>query len=87
MLFDLGRIATTFAVAECIERPVIFTLLERYRNGDWGEMAECDKTSNDFSVQCGGRIFASYTLNSGDKLWFITEADRSYTTIMFPYEY
>jgi hypothetical protein len=56
-------------------------------NGDWGDLDEEDKRENEFSLQHGFRIFSSYILSSGDKLWVITEADRSVTTLLLPDEY
>jgi hypothetical protein len=46
---------------------------------DWAE--------NDLSVREGFRILSAYTLKSGVKIWVITEADRSVTTILLPEEY
>ena len=35
----------------------------------------------------GGRILSSYRLNATERLWIITEADRSYTTLLLPEDY
>jgi hypothetical protein len=32
-------------------------------------------------------VLAAYTLRTGEKIWIITEADRSTTTILLPEEY
>jgi hypothetical protein len=42
--------------------------------------------TNDQAVKNGGRVLSSYDLR-GDKLWIITEADRSVTTLLTPEEY
>jgi hypothetical protein len=33
------------------------------------------------------RLLSAYTLTSGTKIWVITEADRSVTTVLLPEEY
>jgi len=33
------------------------------------------------------RILSAYTTSAGDKIWILTEADRSATTLMLPEEY
>jgi len=35
----------------------------------------------------GTRVFSAYELRDGTRIWIITEADRSVTTILFPEEY
>lgn len=72
-------------------------LIRRYLSGDWGEMEEVDIQSNDEALKVGNRLLASYEipdslksnmLNKFDeKIWIITEWDRSVTTILFPSEY
>lgn len=61
--------------------------LDRYYRRDWGEMSEGDKKANDWSLNHDERIVASYSDKENDyKIWIITEADRSVTTILFPGE-
>ena len=62
-------------------------LLSRHVNGDWGELDETDKKENELSVKEGFRILSAYTLNNCVRVWIITEADRSSTTILLPSEY
>jgi hypothetical protein len=61
--------------------------LGKHQAGDWGDLSEDDKRENDFSVDKGLRIFSAYHTAKGEKLWIITEADRSATTILLPSEY
>lgn len=62
--------------------------LRRYFFLDWGEMCEEDKSLNDWALDREERIFASYSDKEKNyKIWIITEADRSVTTILFPDEY
>ena len=61
-------------------------LLSRHASGDWGDLCEEDKRDNDFAVADGDRVLSAYRLG-GEKVWIITEADRSSTTILLPCEY
>ena len=54
--------------------------------GDWGNLCSDDKDSNEMALITGGRIFSSYEFET-DKIWIITEADRSTTTILLPMDY
>jgi hypothetical protein len=56
-------------------------------NGDWGVLDEHDRKENEFSLKNEFRILSNYTLNSGERIWIITEADRSSTCILLPSEY
>jgi hypothetical protein len=39
------------------------------------------------AVRAGTRVFSAYELRDGTRIWIITEADRSVTTILLPEEY
>ena len=66
--------------------------LDRHLNGDWGDLYDEDKAMNDESVrmeneeEMGWRLMSSYSIDD-IKIWIITEADRSSTTILLPSEY
>jgi len=87
--FELGKLVATpgalDAFARTGEMPLPF--LARHSNRDWGELDEEDKIENDCSVEHGFRIFSAYRLADGTRIWIITEADRSATTILLPEEY
>ena len=89
MLFELGRMVATPGALRAIEaagqNPLEF--IRRHANGDWGEIDDEDKAENEFSVQKGFRILSAYTTSAGERIWVITEADRSMTTILLPSEY
>jgi hypothetical protein len=83
-----GTYATPGAVAaleEAHQTPA--ELLSRHEAGDWGEVGPEDWEENELSVREGFRILSAYTLKTGVKIWVITEADRSVTTILLPDEY
>jgi hypothetical protein len=87
--FPLGRVVATpgalGAFEESAEEPTPY--LQRHNGGDWGELDEHDLRENQLGLQRGFRLLSAYTLRSGIKIWIITEADRSSTTILLPDEY
>lgn len=90
MKFRLGRcVATRNAVALLADQDINpLHLLMRHSNGDDGDLSEADKARNVVAIASGeDRVFSSYVLPSGDKLWVITEWDRSMTTILLPKDY
>ena len=88
-LFPLGQVVATPGALEGLEQAgqLPAELLERHVTGDWGDLPEDDKQENDLSVKQGFRILSAYNLEGGTRLWVITEADRSTTTILRPDEY
>jgi len=90
MLFKLGWLVATPGALRAIEENNVDTwsLLQRHVNGEWGCISEADKLENRRCVEKGCRVMSSYPLNErGDKLWVITEADRSSTCLLLPEEY
>lgn len=87
--FSLGETFSTPGAIEALEEAGHTPLeyLIRHQCGDWGDLSDEDKAENDFSVDEHLRIFSAYILPTGVKIWVITEADRSYTTILLPSEY
>ena len=62
-------------------------LIERHLSGDFGELCDEDRASNRHAIHQSGRIFSSYQVDAQTKVWVITEADRSVTTLLLPSEY
>ncbi len=87
--FPLGRILATPGALRALKQTnqSPFEFLERHQAGDWGELCEEDKRENEFSVQSGFRILSAYRTRNEVKIWIITEADRSVTTLLLPHEY
>jgi hypothetical protein len=87
--FPLGRIAATpgalGALADAGESPGTF--IKRHVSGDWGELDEHDRDESELCVVHGFRLLCGYTLANGTRIWIITEADRSATTLLLPSEY
>lgn len=89
--FALGKLVMTKAVHERMILNSAFATgvlcsLQRYINGDWGDLCESDKAENEKAIKENERIFALYNIGN-EKIYIITEWDRSATTILFPYEY
>ena len=87
-LFTLGHVVATpgalVALEKAGQRPGAF--LARHVSGDWGDLPLEDIKENDFSLKHGFRLLSAYSTSAGDKLWVITEADRSSTCILLPEE-
>jgi hypothetical protein len=68
-------------------RSLATELLARHAAGDWGELDAEDQRANEDALMTGARILSAYVLPSGVRIWIITEADRSATTLLMPDEY
>lgn len=88
VLFPLGRLVATPGALALLtnagENPA--ALLERHQSGDWGDVPPEDARENDLSMREGFRIVSSYTVG-GERVWIITEWDRSSICILLPEEY
>lgn len=89
--FKLGQVVVTRTINNEIAdnskfAEEVMQCLRKYANCDWGDTHEDDKPLNDEAVKHGERILAAYKTSQG-KIWIITEADRSATTILYPDEY
>ena len=88
-LFSLGQLVATPGALAALEKagqgPLDF--LSRHVHGDWGDLCEEDRRENQFSLERGFRLLSIYRTLADVKLYVITEADRSVTTILLPEEY
>ncbi|MCO8166192.1 DUF6094 domain-containing protein [Pseudomonas sp. 21LCFQ02] len=90
-LFEPGRVVMTAAISNLVEHgaldPTIY--LRRHLSGDWGELRQEDQQSNQQALRSGERLFSCYDTPVVDepRLWIITEADRSVTTLLLPSDY
>ena len=87
--FPLGQLVMTQGAIEVLEEagqsPREF--ISRHARLEQGELSAEDHRENLFSVDKPLRIFSAFKTTQGVKLWVITEADRSATTILLPSEY
>ena len=88
-LFSMGEIVATSGALAALEHANFHPgkLLTRHVTGDWGELDEEDQKENELSLEKGFRILSAYNLPTGERIWVITEADRSSTCILLPDEY
>ena len=87
-LFPLGTTVATPGALDLLDRAGAnaSTYLARHQSGDFGMICSEDEQANHVAILQGGRILSAYNI-SGEKLWVITEAGRSVTTLLLPSEY
>jgi hypothetical protein len=87
--FLLGRtVATPGALAAIsANNQIPLEFFMRHSEGDWGDLESADKAENERSIEDEARILSAYNLRDGTRIYVITEADRSATTILLPEEY
>jgi hypothetical protein len=93
--FRLGRIVGTPAALAALERSgqTALHFLALHSALDPGCLDEQDQKTNAEAVAHEGdeenqsRVFSSYLTARGEKIWVITEADRSSTCILLPADY
>ena len=87
--FELGQIVATpgalAALKKSGQQPGEF--LTHHVHREWGDVPDEDRRENEYSLEHGFRLLSAYKTNAGDRLWIITEADRSVTTLLLPEEY
>jgi len=94
-IFPMGRVVMTRNFKDKAEEAVgpaetadrIAQMIRRHGTGDWGELSAEDVTANAEALKDGDRLMSSYTDVFDFKVWVITEADRSVTTILLPSDY
>jgi hypothetical protein len=87
-LFPLGAVVATPGALDLLDRNGInaTTYLTRHQSGDFGAIDAADVQANLFAADHGLRILSAYDIGQ-NRLWILTEADRSATTLLLPSEY
>ena len=96
--FSTGKLFTSFSIATELKSNEPFTIfvqdcINKHKKCDWGDLEPEDLESNNEALETQGRLLSSYkipkefNITAGEKIWIITEYDRSATTILFPTEY
>lgn len=85
--FPLGRVVATPGVLSQVPLAEVLLALRRHAAKDWGNLDSHDQRANDEALVVGARVLSAYETDDGTKLWVITEADRSSTTVLLPEEY
>jgi hypothetical protein len=87
--FPLGQVVGTPGALEALARsgqsPADF--LDRHAAGDWGEVDAGDRQANEDALVNDERLLSAYRTKLGERIWIITEWDRSVTTLLRPEEY
>jgi hypothetical protein len=93
-LFSSSRTLVTPQAIQAITAAAASTeqLLSRHFSGDWGDVDTEDANANDNAIENGSRILSAYILQSGVRIWVLTEAasltqSRLTTTVLLPSEY
>ena len=88
-LFELGHVVMTPGAAAL--KVDFAPYLTRHLSGDWGSLDAFDVRQNNQAVRGGWRILSAYDVpvdgGETERIWIITEADRSATSIILPEEY
>ena len=93
--FNLGRTVATPAALDALRRSgqTAAQFLFRHQRGDWGDVPPEDAKANDEAIAHEGdadrqaRVLSAYVTRLGDRLWVVTEWDRSVSTLLTPDEY
>jgi len=89
VLFPFGEIYLIIGAREALEKsnqtPNEF--FAKHQSVNWGLVCEDDRRENELSVKEGYRILSSHKTSKDVKVWLVTEADRSSTTLPLPEEY
>ena len=92
MKFPMGQIVLTrevyrWAVTRGDFNHFVTSSLKRHARGDWGNLSQEDREQNKLALRESNRLLSAYEHWGLPKIWIITEADRSVTTVLFPEEY
>jgi hypothetical protein len=93
-LFRLGKTIATAAAMKAMNEvgQDPHQLLDRHRAGDWGDVTPEVRRDNELSARSTfttkrAKVLSTYTLPTGLRIWVLTEADRTVTTLFRPEEY
>ena len=88
--FPVGQVMVTAGVHDKMGNKNFATFvhnsLRRHISCDFGDVCPEDWKANQLALISESRIFSAYDNREG-KIWIITEADRTATTVLFPEEY
>lgn len=90
--FETGNLVMTTGIYKLMTKDHDFEMfvwasLVRFLKCDWGTLNEDDIKLNEEGLKNGDRLMGAYEDDHERKIWIITEADRSGTTVLFPSEY
>ena len=87
--FQLGEVVATPGALDALSESneSVAKFVRRHMLGDWGDLSQEDKQANEEALLDEARILSAYHTAKGTKIWVITDADRSVTTLLLPEEY
>ena len=87
--FRLGKLVATPGALRLLEQHKAepFDFILRHVGGDFGALDADDAAANETAVKTGLRILSNYPIAGDQRLWIITEADRTVTTLLLPDEW
>lgn len=88
--FPIGQLLATPGAIRAVEEAGedLLGFVVRHSTGDWGDVCSEDAAANELAISQGWRILSAYRIGAtGMKIWLLTEADRSATTVLLPDEY
>lgn len=92
-VYITAGIAARIASGDISTKRIAHLLIDRHMQAHWGDMDADDRQANDDALINGNRVLSCYSIRPGrpaigdNRVWIITEADRSATTILLPEEY
>ncbi len=88
-LFPLGQVVATPGALRALEHAeqMPHAFLDQHVHGAWGDLDEEDWEANERALREGLRLVSVYYTSAGEKMYIITEWDRSLTTLLLPEEY
>lgn len=85
--FPIGHLVATPAAIEAAPKEVLLGFLHRHISCDWGDVTEKDARANNYAMHHELRIISCYLTADKERVFVITEADRSSTTVLMADEY
>lgn len=96
-MLTLGQVVytttiTNYTFSNLYFRVFVLECLLKHLNYDFGILCKEDHNANMRAIQNGGRVFSIYLIPEDlnidlEKIYIITEANRSHTTVLYPCEY
>ena len=82
--FPLGCIVVTGSALQALAASGASAeeYLARHQCGDWGEVCTDARQGNEEALKEGSSLLSIFALTTGVKVWVITDADRSETSIL-----
>jgi len=84
LLFNPGQVVITRNARDKVPPMDVQNGFQRHTQGDWGDLVEEDRLSNEQALVDDGQLVSVYQATTGQRFWIITASDRSVTIILLP---